>query len=300
MKIRLTLTQMFCALVFGGLLLIGSCSKEKSGTGSTNEEQERASMISSESDVEAELIFNGIFDDAMGANDDVGMAGTGIFGRPAEERPNGCYTVTLTHLVNTSVFPVQIVIDFGNAGCTGTDGHVRSGKIITEYTGRLLVPGSVATTTFEDFHIDDIKIEGTLKIANSGTANERQFTVDVIDAKLSRANGNYTEWNSHKTITQIEGIITPNLPFDDIFKIEGQASGKVQRGNLLVAWETSVDEPLIKKFTCRWIVSGKVKQMRVNSNANSPWTAVLDFGSGECDNKAVVTINGVAHNITLH
>jgi len=28
--------------------------------------------------------------------------------------------------------------------------------------------------------------------------------------------------------------------------------------------------------------------------------AVLDYGTGTCDNKATITINGVTHIITLH
>ena len=58
-------------------------------------------------------------------------------------------------------------------------------------------------------------------------------------------------------------------------------------------------EPLFKRFNCRWIVKGRVRTIRANTNTNSPWVAVLDFGAGNCDNQAVITINGVSHQITL-
>ena len=304
MKLRLNLIRLMTFLLVTGILFTASCSKEKSGSGAVNEDEQRASLTSSEADGECEMIFNNIFDDAMGASDDVGMAGTGIFGRPAPEtgdvqRPNGCYTVTVTQLSSPAIFPLRIVIDFGSTGCQGTDGHTRNGKIITEYSGRLLIPGSTATTTFEDFYVDSIKVEGTHKISNTGTNTDRQFTVEIIDAKLSRTNGNYTKWNSQKTISQVEGISTPNLPLDDILKIEGSVSGQALRGNLLVAWEGEIEEPLIKRFNCRWFVRGSLRQKRVNSSSNT-WDAVLDFGNGTCDNQAVVTVNGVTHNITLH
>jgi hypothetical protein len=306
MKRRLNLTQLLTVLVIGGLFFTLSCSKENSRSGTSNAEEEQASMVSSEADGEAEMIFNGIFDDVMGANDDVGMAGTGIFGLVAPTgggivlRPNSCFILTVTHLNAPDPFPVKIDIDFGTAGCQGVDGHVRSGLISVEYTRRLIVPGAIATVTFDNFYIDSIKITGTLAISNTGSANNRQFTVDVTDGKLSKTNGNFTEWTSHKVITQQEGLGTPNLPLDDVFTIEGDAHGRVQRANLLVAWEGAITDPLIKKFNCRWIVKGEVKQNRINTGGNSPWAAVLDFGTGDCDNKAVVTINGVAHNITLH
>jgi hypothetical protein len=261
----------------------------------TEEQQQiEASQVSSESDAEAEIVFNDVFDDAMGVNDEVGIEGVGTL-----NRINPCYTITITRQNPPNAFPVRIVVDFGTTGCRGLDGHIRKGKIITEYTGRLITPGASATTVFDGFYVDSIKVEGTQKIANTSPSNaERQYTVDVTGAKLTRPSGNYVEWRNHKVITQSEGLATI-LPSDDIFKIEGSASGKVKKGSLLVAWESNILEPLVKKFSCRWIVKGKIKTVRINATANSPWIAVLDFGDGTCDNKAVITINGVSRQITL-
>lgn len=306
MILRFNPIQLITLAFFFGLLMIASCKKENSQ--SASQQEENASMASSESDGEAEMVFNGVFDDAMGVNDDVGMAGTGIFGRNTPtntgggidvQRLNLCATVTITHPNNTP-FPVRVVIDFGTAGCVGPDGHLRRGKIINEYTNRLLYPGAIAVTTFDGFYFDSIKVEGTHRITNTSTGTtNRQFTVDVTDAKLIKPNGDYTKWNSHKIITQIEGFITPDFR-DDVFSITGSAHGQVKRGSLLVGWESSIIEPLIKRFTCRWIVRGKIRTVRVNSTVNSPWVAVLDFGNGNCDDQAVITINGRSHNITLH
>jgi hypothetical protein len=124
--------------------------------------------------------------------------------------------------------------------------------------------------------------------------------VDVINGKLSKPDGNYIQWNSHKIITQISGLATPNIPLDDSFRIEGSSHGQAKRGNLLVAWQSTITVPLIKRFNCRWIVEGRVRTVRVNNSNNSPWVAILDFGNGNCDNQATMTINGVTHQITLH
>jgi hypothetical protein len=309
MKPKFSLTQLITIAFLFNLLIFFSCTKENSQNGTGSQQEEDASLVSSESDGEAEIVFNEVFDDAMGVNNDVGMAGTGIFGRAALnngsmdlQRLTSCFSVTVTHSTNT-FFPVKVIIDFGVAGCTGPDGHLRKGKIIIEYSDRLIAPGAVATTTFDGFYIDSIKVEGTHKITNSSqitTSPSRQFTVDVIDGKLSKPNGDYTEWNSHKVITQIEGLLTPDYPRDDIFKLEGSSHGKAKRGSLLVAWESAIVEPLIKKFTCSWVVKGQIKAARVNSSTSNTWVAILDFGAGDCDNKATVTVNGTSHNITLH
>ncbi len=293
MKLRFKSSQLIPLTFLFSLLLIVSCQRENSQTMTEEQQQQEASIVSSESDAEAEIVFNDVFDDAMGVNDEVGLEGCGTL-----NRLNPCYTITITRLNPPDAFPVKVVIDFG-AGCRGLDGHYRKGKIITEYTNRLLVPGASATTIFDGFYIDTIKVEGTHKIANTSSSNTtRQYTVDVTDAKLTKPSGNYVQWRNHKVITQIEGLTTVSF-LDDIFRIEGSASGKVKRGDLLVAWESNIIEPLIKKFSCRWIVKGKIRTVRVNTAANGPWIAVLDFGNGTCDNQAVITINGVSRQITL-
>lgn len=278
-------------------LFITSCQKENSQNGSDEEQQLAASQASGEADAEADVVYNGVFDDAMGVNDEVGIGGTGVFGRI-----NACPTVTITRLNPPDLFPVRVVLDFGTTGCTAPDGHFRKGKVITTYTGRLLAPGSMATTTFDGFYVDSMKVEGIHKISNVSVAVNnvfnRRFKVEVIDGKLTKPSGNFVEWNSVKYITQIEGLITPT-PLDDILKIEGNSRGRVKRGNLLVGWESNIREPLIKRFTCRWIVKGIVRTVRINIAVGSPWVADLDFGNGTCDNLAIVTINGIPHQITL-
>lgn len=308
MKLKCSLTRLITAVFFILALFISSCKKEVSNDNLSAQEEEQASMTMSESDAEAEIVFNDVFDNVMGANNDVGMEGTGIFGRSNNafsletartDSLTRCFSVTITQITAGSVFPLRIVLDFGN-GCLGRDGHTRYGKIITTYTNRLIVPGASATTTFDGFKIDSILVQGTHKVTNTSTSNHHQFKVDVESAKLTHPNGNFTEWNSHKTITQIEGNASVALPFDDIYKVEGESNGKVKRGDRLFAWRTEIVEPLIKKFSCRWISKGRVRIVRVSSAANSPWVSVLDYGNGNCDNQATITINGVVRQITLH
>lgn len=296
MKSWFKLSQLLSLTLLIALFTVISCQKEKSGNGSENQQEMEASRVSSEADGEAESIFNGIFDDAIGVNDQVGIGGTGVFGRVA-----ACPDVTITPLT-AAPFPVKVTLDFGVNGCVGNDGHFRKGKIITIYTNRLLIPGAEATTEFDNFYFDSIKVEGVHKITNTSapqnTPPERKFKVEVINGKLTRPNGNFIEWNSVKTITQIAGLDTV-IPLDDVFRVEGASNGKVKRGNLIVLWQSTITEPLIKRFNCRWIVKGRIRTLRANTNTTSPWVAVLDFGNGNCDNHAILTINGVPHQITL-
>ncbi|HEX3168836.1 MAG TPA: hypothetical protein VHQ93_21360 [Chitinophagaceae bacterium] len=299
------------ALVFVSLIMFGSCQKESSPDATSQEEF--TSQASSEADAESDDIFNEVFDNVLGVNADVGFGGTGVFGQmnPGSSggtaRLTACPDVTVIHLSgNLDPFPVKIIMDFGT-GCTGRDGRTRSGKIITVYTDRLFVFGATATTEFDNFTIDSIKVQGRHVILNQGEAIStsptlcirHKWKVTITNAKLSKPNGNYTEWNSTKTISQLEGTCTPWIHLDDIYKIEGGANGKVKRGDLLIAWNSEITTPLVKNFSCRWLVKGIIRIARINLTTNSPWVATINYGTGDCDNKAVVTINGVAHNITL-
>ncbi len=289
-------------LIFSVIAFV-SCQKEKSA--STDQQESEASIASGAADSEAENIFDSFFDDAMGANNDVGVSGSGVFyGRndTLTVVPR-CFTVTILHPNNTP-FPARVIVDFGTTGCPGPDGRVRRGKIITDYTARLIVPGAVATTSFDGYYVDSVKVEGIHKVTNTSepTANPailRRYRAEVINGKLTKPSGNYVEWNSVKVFLQVDGLLTPDFPRDDAFKIEGSARGNARRGNLIVRWESNIIEPLLRRFTCRHIVKGKIRTVRAGLGTQSPWVAVLDFGNGLCDNQAVLTINGVSHQITL-
>ena len=313
MKLISRLNPIVAASLFFAIVLIISCTKEHSKNNSDAKQEELASQASSQADAESEFIFNDVFDNVMGVSDDVGLAGVGVFGRmnntgsgsSSTAREYGCISVTISHLNTPDVFPVKIVIDFGT-GCPGRDGRVRSGKIITTYTNRLIYPNSKATTVFDNYHVDSIKVEGTHIITNQGVFTtspnisvKHGWKVVIEGAKLTKPNGNYCEWNSAKNIIQVEGSSTPLITQDDIYKIEGSSSGKTKRGDFLYAWKAETVEPLIKKFSCRWIVKGVLKVVRLNLSTTSQWVALINYGNGDCDNKAVVTINGVPHEITL-
>lgn len=295
------------AIFFASLLFFVACKKETSADEKAREEF--ATVASAEADAESDDIYNEIFDNVMGVNTEVALGGTGVFGQASQSgagdvaRTNACPTVTVTRLNAPDPFPVKVVMDFGT-GCQARDGRTRSGKIITVYTNRLIYPGAKATTTFENYQVDSIKVQGTHVITNQSNITNtncitHKWKVLTENGKLIKPNGNYIEWNSTRTVEQVEGMCTPFVPLDDIYKITGSANAKVKRGDLLIAWRSEITEPLVKKFTCRWLVKGIIKTVRLNLATNSPWIGTINYGNGDCDNKAVVTINGVPHIITL-
>jgi hypothetical protein len=306
MKLILNPAKATTLFLFILISYLTGCKKE---TSNNSNEEVFASQASTQADAESEIIFNEVFDNVLGVNTDVGLGGVGVFGQmnPGSVGESGrtaaCPAVLITKLSLQNPFPVKIVMDFGS-GCTARDGRVRSGKIITTYTNRLIYPDAKATVLFDNYQVDSIKVDGTVTITNQGIINSTNniahgWKVVVEGAKLTKPNGDYIEWSSTKTVTQVEGMTTVFVPLDDIYKITGSASGKVKRGNLLIAWKAEITEPLIKKFSCRWIVKGILKVLRINLSSNSEWVATLNYGDGTCDKKAVVTVNGISREISL-
>jgi hypothetical protein len=296
-----SVTRLLVTVIATGLLF-SACKKHDEASSAAGKKE--FATMSAQSDAAAELVFDDVFNNIMGVSNEVGIGGTGVFGRADVSAGSGyrvegvdsttCYTVITKQLNTATRFPLQITIDFGS-GCTGRDGRTRKGKIIILYTGHLIISGNSATTTFDGYSLENLKIEGTYKLTNTGTPDKKSYTTQVINAKLSQPNGNNMQWNSEKTVAQIEGGITPLIGLDDVFSITGKAGGGIQIDGKYFQWSTAITAPLTKRYTCRWISRGTLSLMKGNDAV-----AVLDYGSGTCDNKASFSVNGQVHEITLH
>ena len=284
------------------LFLLLSCSKEEA-TLENPADQEVFASVSSEADLESEAVSDDVFDNAMGVNAEVGIGGIGIFGAanfesngnllngPQAVDSNRCFQVSVTRLEANRLFPVKIVIDFGN-GCTDNKGITRRGKVITIYSKRLIDSGAVATTTFDGHYVNNVKVTGTHKITNV-TANKLSFKINAT-GKLATSDTSYREFSSEKILTLIDGGTTL-IPMDDVWSIRGNASGVARNGTKMYQWNKEILEPLIKRFNCRWIVQGIVAHKKGNQRIST-----LDFGNGDCDNKATLKVNSYNTVITLH
>lgn len=295
----MNLTTWLTAFALLGAITLSSCKKDSSISETTNDDPvETANSVAATSEeAQTEAQFDDVFNITASMNksqvgEDLGLGSnvSGLFELGAQ-RPTDppCFTITVVPNI-PHVFPKTVTIDFGT-GCTGRDGKYRKGKIVSIYTNPMVVPGAKVSTTFVGYYVDSFHIEGTHITENTSTSNMQGWKVTVIDAKVTNTVTNrWIKWNSTKNILQIEGNGTPNFPLDDVYKITGFARGSNSAGH---TWASLVIEPLIKKFTCRWIVKGTVKLLRDGREA------LLDYGNGECDNLAVIFINGVRHVITL-
>jgi len=290
-------------LAFGliGAVTFSGCKKDDSMntvTEETDPVELAATQEATTQDAETEAQFDDVFNITASMNtsevgEDLGVSAnvSGLFelGSTTTANTARCFTITVVPNI-PHVFPKTVTIDFGN-GCLGRDGKYRKGKIVSIYTNPMVIPGAKVSTTFVGYHVDSFHIEGTHITENTSISNMQGWKNQVIDGKITNTvNNRWRNWNSVKNVLQITGNGTPNFPLDDIYKITGNANGSNSGGH---SWASQIVDPLIKKFTCPWIVQGTVRLLRDGR------PALLDYGNGGCDNQAIIYINGVAHVITL-
>ena len=75
------------------------------------------------------------------------------------------------------------------------------------------------------------------------------------------------------------------------FEITGTASGVNRDG---YAYDVFIETPLVLDKICPWLVSGVLTLTVDNLDVS------LDYGTGNCDNKALLTLpNGTTHEIVI-
>ena len=275
-------------------LIFTSCKKDNS----ISEKEELATLESMENDAVADFSYSSETDNALDVAMEVNEEYFGfrsssyvsdnVSPRLTNGRVQQCFIVSVDTTPVTT-FPITVTIDFKD-GCLGRDGKIRKGRIITVYTGRIRVPGSKATTTFKEFYVDSINVDGTHILSNVSRNDVPAFQRQVINGKLLWKSGRWVKWGAVRTVAMIKGVETPFDRKDDVFRITGEGRGENSAGR---TWAHEITEGLIKKTICPWISSGIIR-FRHNASVGS-----LNYGNGDCDNKALLTINGRSKEITL-
>jgi hypothetical protein len=230
------------------------------------------------------------FEDVTGMADEAYEIGTGNYLKASPWNRmflSECATVTL----DTNAFPLELTIDFGEENCLCRDGKYRRGQIIITFTGRYRQPGTVITTNFEGYYVNDNSVDGQKVVTNMGeNDNGNMYFTIVVEGIIEKEDGSSFSWNSTRVREWIQGSDTGN-PWDDIFLITGTATGTRPNG---LTWENEIILPLRVELACRFIVSGSI-ELRPQGRP----VKLLDYGDGNCDNEATVTINGETFTIYL-
>ncbi|MGK7396030.1 MAG: hypothetical protein ACNS62_15745 [Candidatus Cyclobacteriaceae bacterium M3_2C_046] len=203
----------------------------------------------------------------------------------SDEKITSCASRTIDTLADESI---QVTWTF-DGSCTGKDGKVRSGMIVTNFTGRRFMPGSVITTSLQDYTVNEIQLEGTRIVENISASLlvSPAHKITLNDGKITWPDGR----QATRTAERFRTWIRSGSPLNDQVQIEGQMAGVNKNGQ---AYQITITEPLIFLRACRvapkrvFMPSSGQKLIQRNGYPD----ILVDYGQGECDKTFTVTMDG--------
>jgi len=221
------------------------------------------------------------------------QAKSGKYGETKSETvvvADSCPLISITHPTD-DIWPKVITVDYG-AGCESVNEVIRRGKIIMEVSAPRMTVGSKRTVTFVDYSFNYITVEGTQVLENKGYNNNQNLIISVTltNGKLTLPDGKTIERTVAHQREWIAGLLTRSI-WDDECLVTGIANGKNVNG---VAYTNTITTALHWKRACRFLVAGVIKIEREGKESIE-----LNFGTGECDANAVVTIGTESKEIVL-
>jgi hypothetical protein len=210
--------------------------------------------------------------------------------RDAASPLTACATISVSPL---SGWPRTVTIDFGSVNNNACgDGRYRRGKIFATFNNPWIfhMPGDSVTVWTQDYYVNNIKHEGTryIIIVDSVT-----IQVVAVNVRATWPDNTYATWNCTRTRTFVSGWSTPYVYLDDVYEHMGSAYG-INRLGQSYTLAIRPGFPLVQKMNCNWLVQGILDFTPQNQSVRT-----LDYGNGNCDNLAVVTVNNISYNIVL-
>ncbi|WP_284651521.1 hypothetical protein [Flavobacterium terrisoli] len=265
-------------LGFALSMFVLSCSKDENGSSDLSE-----AKVSAKIDVATEDVAKIVEEQyELQANPGAGKNDLETQALPP------CATVTVE--LTSTTWTRTVVFD----NCTLPNGNVLDGTIIVSGSLNFDTPSHTISYTFVDFHHNNILIEGNRTVIRTMQSTDTLAAVHpvatmAIDMTVTFPNGNSYHRVGNRVREMIEGFGTPLLWIDNVFSITGSWTTTFPNGTQT----STISTPLRVEATCPHIVSGVVNIVR-NDN-----TITLDYGNGDCDNQATLTINGTTSTITL-
>ena len=293
MKTKILLFASFVALSF----FLSCTSNEKS--------QQDTTPISSTDVASTQTVDNAIDDVSVIADDQYEATEGSINGRTTSDSYYSLLPTCATKSDLGSTATVRVLtITFGNPNsptCLFRGHHLKGNIILTRTIGTTFP--KIMTVTFNNFYIDDNKLEGKStwkrEMVGDGIALHPKTTFTMTDMTFTTTGGVYTR-NGERIREMIAGFLTRNSPTDDVFSTYGTFTTTHPNGSVFT---TSIDikTPLIHKNVCSLSTPSIPFPVKgILTLTKNTHTATIDFGTGECDNLAMLSIDGgVATQITL-
>ena len=281
-------------------MFLGSCSDNNKIDFTSNDA----------ANVEGESTSDSFSSDASDVSTDAmaGISTTQLGGREASEPVTGfgdnerlkCATITITRTSTNPDVPAGVIsiVYPADGSCKDARGRVRKGTITITYTGKRFMVGSKIVTTFSDYSVGGVKIEGTHTLTNvtpvGNTAYPRfNFTIvggkaTFLDGKVVTREQNFTrEWQHNAT-----------TPGQDkwVLLAGGTASGTNRNGK---TYSMEVTQDLVYSRACQLNNKVFIPVSGEKKFTSESKQVTINYGTGTCDNIVTITINGKSKDVEI-
>ena len=183
-----------------------------------------------------------------------------------------------------------------DGNCEGKRGQKRSGSIIVTYSEKKDEAGSFRQYDFDNFYLNDIKIEGVRRheIISIEEGVNKTIQMSLENGKMTYLDGSFS--SRSKSITKI--IVYEN---DKHFStsLTGNASGLDSSGS---SFEMKITSPIIFLNNCLDQLNnrkGIIPVAGIKTYTKDDYEVMIDFGDGECDFLADISKEGITETVDL-
>jgi hypothetical protein len=289
-------THKMIALVSLSVLLFMGCQNQEDLA------QDQESAISNE-EVISDIEMDNIVDDVSTITEDqfgVQQSLTNKNTTPYKSMLPDCVKIT-TELSNGSWIKT---VDFGTTGCTLANGNVLKGKIIISFANDFTSKEIVMTHKLDGFYHNETKIEGTQTTTRTLKSTALLVAIHPVNTltlklQITSKEGKVYERIGTRVREMVEGFSTVGNWEDNVFLVWGYSQSKLSNGT---TYNTKVDaNPLRFVAACKlpFPTKGTANHSKTNADNVIVIESKLDFGNGDCDKIATITIKGITKEITL-
>lgn len=188
--------------------------------------------------------------------------------------------------------PFRLIVDFGTSNCLCRDGKMRRGKLIITHQGRPRHAGSVRNIHTQNYYVNNREIVAQRTINHQGPNGQGQPMAQVSSQgyRLSMNRQDTLFWNGQRQRLFYRGYHTRQR-HDDSFTHRGTLQVRHSNGR---GFSSQTSQPVHHQAYCPYPVQGVV-QIQPNDGR----IRTLDFGNGQCDSLATLSVGNRSRTIVL-
>lgn len=229
--------------------------------------------------------------DVISIADQAGLLYNGAYLRTTHNTISGCALVG----VDTISAIHTLTIYFGDQDCKCLDGRYRRGTIIVQYYGRYSDTLQQHYISFSNYYVSGNNVTGSIVTTRIDTTVEGLWYYNVVENDTLNVSpdplkSQYIIWNGTTVHRWVNGFDTPTRN-DDVFSVSGTGNLTLQNGH---QYSFVISAPLQYATTCDYAEAGVINVNGYNG------ARILNYGAGNCDAIAQMSIGVNVSNVTLN